>query len=1286
MAGCLSLTAAPPGLPLVEVPPGVFRMGQAKESCDRDLCFTEMPAHKVRISQPFRMSVSEVTAEQFRQFKPDFRATQDCLPYAAGVSWHDAVAYCEWLSKKEGKPYRLPTEAEWEYAARQADKLGLSNVVSGPLEWCLDWFGDYTEQEQTDPVGPDHGLARVVRGGCLDQTKDVKDYAHPSHRAGIAPGFGTDPMLPRELGRHRIGFRVVQAPMPDTKPRAAQVGFVQQGVQQSAAHARQGPDPSKPYLRKRHLLPVPPDNAPTPAIDALGLHPSFRRHNHSPALTVCPNGDVLMITYTSYREYEPEVSLLATRLRAGAEEWDMPVPFVDFPAVNDHAPMLFTDGDNVRLCWGNPWLTGAFPFQWIESQDNGATWSEVHFPRFQNEPGPHSRQPINSGFRGKDGTLYVASDADGGTSVLWTSSDNGQTWRDPGSRSAGRHTTYCLLKDGSILGMGGKNTDIEGFMPSVLSHDGGKTWEKSKTVFPALRNNQRPSLLRLQSGRLFFAGDFQDIQGNHPAGVTNKGSYVALSEDDGQTWHIKPLVGTQPHEVKGALKGADTLGYSAAAQAPNGMIHLITTMNNPCLHFELSEAWILSPESPDPGDAVLMKSAATKVAAVKTQRENHPNGKRCLEWSGGVADDGRYLRHGKETWFYPDGKKQYQVTYHLGGKTGEETLWRTDGTVEWQWEHRKDGVSVWTQFWPSGRKRSESQWRGKFADGVAVLWDADGQEMSRIQFSGGQAVSLPQGRSQREPGRAREGARCYLDRDFRIASLPPELVGGDLVRTANEDDGSTDRNHLPLELSGPATVYVCYWAEAQDLPGWLKEPGWKRMPGQAQVGILGARKAYNIFARSAPKGRLMLGGNERGKTGAASMYFVVIGPNGKPASANDSPSGTMMGATMAQPAGKLVETTDTFQRVTDIQNVVVRHQSGEFTAWPANNGLWSWDAGADILVGFTAGRYVERDGHKIADEHRNGLARSTDGGRTWSLSSPTNYADDRLTAIPLTKAIDFDAPGFALRVCGMGYHGNTRLKAPCLYYSYDRGNTWKGPFLFGGLDRMPEIEGSIAITPRTDYPVLGPRECLIFASATTGPFLDKTFVMRSTDGGLNFSFVSWVVTRSDPYRAVMSQTVRTGENELVSVLRRRDRPGKPTECWIDAYGSTDGAKSWSFRSRVAYTGFGNSNGNPPAMTRLQDGRLLVVYGNRSLRMVLCRLSADGGSTWSKEIILRDDFLKGEQGFADFGYPRVTQRSDGKVVALYYFATETHPEQYIAGSIFSVENLRDVEVQRSMTTP
>ena len=67
------------------------------------------------------------------------------------------------------------------------------------------------------------------------------------------------------------------------------------------------------------------------------------------------------------------------------------------------------------------------------------------------------------------------------------------------------------------------------------------------------------------------------------------------------------------------------------------MIHLITTMNNPCLHFELNEAWILSPEAPDPGDAALMRSTATKVADTKVEREKESKRQTPLgvEWRYG---------------------------------------------------------------------------------------------------------------------------------------------------------------------------------------------------------------------------------------------------------------------------------------------------------------------------------------------------------------------------------------------------------------------------------------------------------------------------------------------------------------------------------------------------------------------------------------------------------------------------------------------------------------------------
>lgn len=118
-------------------------------------------------------------------------------------------------------------------------------------------------------------------------------------------------------------------------------------------------------------------------------------------------------------------------------------------------------------------------------------------------------------------------------------------------RIAGRHTTYATLKDGRILAMGGKNTDIDGYMPKAISSDGGKNWTVTKTPFAAMGSNQRPCLIRLHSGRLFFCSDFQHRNGSHPEAIKQLGSYVALSDDEGTSWHIKKMVDTLPHEKDG---------------------------------------------------------------------------------------------------------------------------------------------------------------------------------------------------------------------------------------------------------------------------------------------------------------------------------------------------------------------------------------------------------------------------------------------------------------------------------------------------------------------------------------------------------------------------------------------------------------------------------------------------------------------------------------------------------------------------------------------------------------
>ncbi|MHC4498411.1 MAG: exo-alpha-sialidase, partial [Planctomycetota bacterium] len=586
--------------------------------------------------------------------------------------------------------------------------------------------------EQVDPVGPEQGLARVVRGGGLDN--DSSYYRRPTSRAGIGPGFA---------GReHPIGFRLVLGELPATSPLPYEAPFLRQCIKQSASQVLQGPEPGVPYFNQRPMLPIPPDNSSRNEIDRAGLHPSFRRHNHSPGMEVCPNGDVLLVIYTSYDEYEPGVSLMAARLRFGADRWDTPCPGFDFPTANDHAPLLWNDDGTLHLFWGCRTLLGAnrYPFQWVSSDDSGATWDEVKFPVFVGPIGSHSRQPINTTLR-VGSTIYVPSDGIGGRSVLWTSDDNGETWYDPGGRTGGRHTTFALLNDGRILGMGGKNTNIGGYMPKSISSDGGTTWTVSATPFNTLGFNQRPCIIRLASGRLFFCSDFQRWSGCYQApGITERGALVAVSEDEGETWYIKKIPTALPHEA-GYCSQAATLGYSVARQAANGIIHVITSMNHPCQHFEMNEAWVLDTLAggdlpPDPGS----------WGVVNEYEERYASGELKASWSAKVCNDGRYLLHGTETWYYENGEKQYEVTHYNGRKTGSETYWGRVGTMLWSWQHETDGTSVWTQYWPNGLKRVESTWRdgGMVAHGPTYHWKRCGVAEAAWNFiDGSEAWGTP---------------------------------------------------------------------------------------------------------------------------------------------------------------------------------------------------------------------------------------------------------------------------------------------------------------------------------------------------------------------------------------------------------------------------------------------------------------------------------------------------------------------------------------------------------------
>ncbi len=96
----------------------------------------------------------------------------------------------------------------------------------------------------------------------------------------------------------------------------------------------------------------------------------------------------------------------------------------------------------------------------------------------------------------------------------------------------------------------------------------------------------------------------------------------------------------------------------------------------------------------------------------------------------------------------------------------------------------------------------------------------------------------------------------------------------------------------------------------------------------------------------------------------------------------------------------------------------------------------------------------------------------------------------------------------------------------------------------------------------------------------------------------------------------------------------------------------------------------NRNGNPPAMARLADDTLVLVCGYRgAVPSIKARVSTDGGITWGKEHVLRDDAL-----IYDLGYPQLVARPDNQCVAVYYYTTEQRPENHIEATVFDPRDL------------
>ncbi len=344
-----------------------------------------------------------------------------------------------------------------------------------------------------------------------------------------------------------------------------------------------------------------------------------------------------------------------------------------------------------------------------------------------------------------------------------------------------------------------------------------------------------------------------------------------------------------------------------------------------------------------------------------------------------------------------------------------------------------------------------------------------------------------------------------------------------------------------------------------------------------------------------------------------------------------------------------------------VRHVIVYRESGSFGGWPANHGIWSW--GDEIVVGFEVGylKTAER-GHAIdysrPAEHV--LARSKDGGETWSIERPTGLRPPegiKIAGVPsgkggaepidCTGGIDFTHPGFALTARMADIHvGPSRF-----YYSMDRGVSWTGPF------KIPNF-GQKGIAARTDYLVEGPGTLTMFLTAAKSNGIQgRAICVRTTDGGKTWNFISFVGPEpGEGDKAIMPSSVRLSKSEILTARRQKQ--------FIDTYRSLDNGATWK-EAGIAVPDTGLNNGNPPHMVRLKDGRLVLTYGFRSEPYgIRARLSRDQGRSWGSEIILRKD-----GGTWDLGYTRTVQRSDGKLVTVYYFNDSKDGERYIAATIW-----------------